>query len=73
MWQNRKVGKMHQNVLVFFKGKIKEVDKDFKKTRQVGTVHQKVMVFFKGDIKNIKKEFARQEALIKEVDQIRDF
>ena len=62
-WQNRKVGKMHQNVLVFFKGKVKEVEKEFNKSRQVGQLHQKVMVFFKGDIKNIKKEFERQEQI----------
>ena len=63
-WQNRKVGKMHQNVLVFFKGKIKEVEKDFDKLRQVGSLHQKVLVFFKGEMGNIKKEFERQEALL---------
>jgi len=63
MWQNRKVGKMHQNVLVFFKGKIKEVEKVFKEARQVGSVHQKVLVFYKGEMDYIKKEFARQEAL----------
>jgi 16S rRNA G966 N2-methylase RsmD len=60
-WQNRKVGKMHQNVLVFFKGKDKNIEKEFDKTRQVGHLHQKVMVFFKGNIENIKREFERQE------------
>lgn len=59
-WANRKVGKMHQNVLVFFKGKIKEVEKEFSKTKQVGSLHQKVLVFFKGDMQNIKKEFESQ-------------
>jgi len=62
-WANRKVGKMHQNVLVFFKGKVKEVEKEFDKTKQVGSLHQKVLVFFKGDMQNIKKEFESQNVL----------
>jgi len=62
-WANRKVGKMHQNVLVFFKGKVKEVEKEFNKTKQVGSLHQKVLVFFKGDMQNIKKEFESQNVL----------
>lgn len=63
MWQNRKVGKMHQNVLVFFKGKVKDVEQEFNKSRQVGQLHKKVLVFFKGDMQNIKREFERQEVL----------
>jgi 16S rRNA G966 N2-methylase RsmD len=60
-WKNRKVGKMHQNILVFFKGKIKEIEKEFAQSRQIGLTHQKVMVFFKGDMQNIQKEYEMQE------------
>lgn len=60
-WANRKIGKMHQNILVFYKGKINQIEKEFDKTRQNGSLHKKVLIFFKGDIQNIKKEFERQE------------
>jgi 16S rRNA G966 N2-methylase RsmD len=61
-WQNRKIGRMHQNVLVFFKGKVKQIEKEFDKVRQNGQLHQKVLVFFKGEMENIKKEFEQQDA-----------
>ena len=56
-WSNRKIGRMHQNVLVFFKGFVKNIEKEFDTTRINGLLHQKVMVFFKGNIQNIKNEF----------------
>lgn len=70
---SRKVGRTHQNVLVFYKGaydKIKENYPDFKGTewaqefvdqfnqdRKVGQEYEKVLVFYKGSIQDLKDEF----------------
>lgn len=59
-WQYRKVGRMHQNVLVFYKGAMQEIDKTFDKVRQIGSVHQKILVFYKGEINAIKTEYPSQ-------------
>ena len=48
--KSRKIGKRHQNILVFYKA--------FKKAREVVKNHQNVLVFYKGDNqKNILSEF----------------
>ena len=60
-WANRKAGKMHQNVLVFYKGELNKIPKSWGKpfdTRKVASQHQKLLVFYKGDIGKIKEEFA---------------
>ena len=65
----RKIGKHHQNILVFAKGEPKEVndmfeDLDiaksvelFNKQREINDRHNKVLVFFKGDQKKINIDF----------------
>ena len=65
----RKVGKVHQSVLVFCKGSVEEtVDQfeevqvtkaveQFNKTRENSGLHDDVLVFYKGDPKAIKEEF----------------
>ena len=69
----RKVGRTHQNVLVFYKGaydKIKENYPNFNGTewakefvdqfnedRKVGSEYEKVLVFYKGSIQDLKKDF----------------
>ena len=70
---SRKVGRTHQNVLVFYKGaydKIKENVPEFKGTewaqefvdqfnedRKVGQKNEKVLVFYKGSIEDLKNDF----------------
>jgi len=51
---SRKVGKAHQNILTFYKGKAKDL---FKETQAIYAVHQNILAFYKGDPKEIKKEF----------------
>lgn len=70
----RKVGKVHQNVLVFCKGSVEEtVDQfeevqvtkaveQFNKTRANSGLHDDVLVFYKGDPKAIKEEFGELHA-----------
>ena len=70
----RKVGKVHQNVLVFCKGSVEEtVDQfeevqvkkaveQFNKTRENSGLHDDVLVFYKGDPKTIKEEFGELHA-----------
>lgn len=70
----RKVGKLHQNVLVFCKGSVEEtVDQfeevqvtkaveQFNKTRANSGLHDDVLVFYKGDPKAIKEEFGELHA-----------
>lgn len=70
----RKIGKVHQNVLVFCKGSVEEtvdnfetiqVEKaveQFNKTRENSGLHDDVLVFYKGDPKTIKDEFGELHA-----------
>ena len=70
----RKIGKLHQNVLVFCKGAVEEtVDQfeevqvkkaveQFNKTRANSGLHDDVLVFYKGDPKAIKEEFGELHA-----------
>ena len=70
----RKIGKLHQNVLVFCKGSVEEtVDQfeevqvkkaveQFNKTRENSGLHDDVLVFYKGDPKTIKEEFGELHA-----------
>ena len=65
----RKVGKVHQNVLVFCKGSVEETIDSFEelqvkkaleifnKSRENSNLHDDVLVFYKGDPKNIKEDF----------------
>lgn len=69
----RKIGRTHQNVLVFYKGayeKIKEDLPEFKGTewaqefvdqfnedRKIGQEYEKILVFYKGSIEDLKDEF----------------
>ena len=48
--KNRKVPKVHQNILVFFKS-------EDKKVKDIQSVYRKVFVFHKGDPKLIKSEY----------------
>ncbi len=71
---SRKIGKVHQNVLVFCKGSVEEtVDKFeeiqvkkaleiFNKSRENSELHDDVLVFYKGDPKAIKEEFGELHA-----------
>ncbi len=70
----RKIGRVHQNVLVFYKGayeKIKETHPEFKGTewaqefvdqfnedRKIGQEYEKILVFYKGSIEDLRKDFA---------------
>lgn len=70
----RKIGKVHQNVLVFLKGsehqtadafeeiQVKKAIELFNKTRQASELHDDVLVFYKGDPKAIKDEFGELHA-----------
>lgn len=70
----RKIGKLHQNVLVFCKGSVEEtVDQfeevqvtkaveQFNKSRANSGLHDDVLVFYKGDPKAIKEEFGELHA-----------
>ena len=70
----RKVGKVHQNVLVFCKGSVEETIDSFEevqvkkalevfnKSRENSELHDDVLVFYKGDPKNIKDEFGELHA-----------
>lgn len=48
--KTRKIVKMHQNILVFYKPETKELPK-------IESVYRKIFVFYKGDIQNIKKDY----------------
>jgi DNA modification methylase len=70
----RKIGKVHQNVLVFLKGsehqtadafeeiQVKKAIELFNKTRQASEIHDDVLVFYKGDPKAIKDKFGELHA-----------
>lgn len=57
----RKLGKTHQDVMMFFKGDPMEIkktiDKAFINGRQLARVHNEVSVFYKGDPKEIKNNY----------------
>lgn len=63
---NRKIGKTHQNVLVFYKGEdattedeteqqYEEIGEEFNENRTVAKTHENVLVFYKGNTKKIKE------------------
>ena len=54
---NRKVAKVHQNILVFYKGDPKQATESFKDLPQVHRYHENVLVFYKGDINEIKENY----------------
>jgi len=54
---NRKVAKVHQNILVFYKGDPKQTTESFKDLPQVHRYHENVLVFYKGDINEIKENY----------------
>lgn len=56
-FQNRKVVKVHQNVLCFFKNEAGKVAEAYANLPQVVQEHENVLVFYKGDIDQIRKEF----------------
>ena len=55
--QNRKVVKVHQNVLAFFKGDPKEISSAYINLPKVERIHQNVVVFYKGDVAEIRENF----------------
>jgi len=52
--KNRKIGKCHQNILIFYKGESKKL---FKETHAITATHQNILIFYKGDTEKIKKYF----------------
>ncbi len=48
---------MHQNVLAFYKGDVKEIKNKFTELPKVERSHNNVVVFFKGNIEEIKKDY----------------
>ena len=54
---SRKVGKTHQNALVFFKGTTEAIAEQFATTREVRNQHENLLVFYKGNPKEIDKNF----------------
>jgi len=58
----RKVGKTHQNVLVFYKG---QAEKLFKETKATYSVHETVIAFFKGDPSTIKDVYG---SVVRDID-----
>lgn len=54
---NRKVAKVHQNILVFYKGDPTATKNSFKDLPQVHRYHENVLVFYKGDINEIKENY----------------
>lgn len=71
---SRKIGKVHQNVLVFCKGsvnqtadlfeevQVKKAIELFNKSRENSELHDDVLVFYKGDPTEIKNEFGELHA-----------
>lgn len=55
--QNRKITKVHQNILAFYKGNPKEINNKYITLPKVERMHHSVVVFFKGDIDEIRKEY----------------
>lgn len=59
----RKLGKQHQNVLVFYHGDpdaLPKLDRAFMRGRYLGRTHEQVLAFFKGDPRSIKDEYPQQ-------------
>lgn len=54
---NRKVAKVHQNILVFYKGDLEKTKRSFTELPQVHRYHENVLVFYKGDINEIKENY----------------
>lgn len=55
--ENRKVTKVHQNILAFYKGDPEEIKNAYINLPKVETMHQSVVVFYKGDIAEIKANY----------------
>lgn len=55
--KNRKVARVHQEVMVYYKGEPRPIPEDIPESRQLPQVHDNVLVFYKGDQKNIAPEF----------------
>jgi 16S rRNA G966 N2-methylase RsmD len=55
--QNRKVTKVHQNVLVFLKGNADAIKQSIQDLPQIHRWHNNVLVFYKGDIEEIKNNY----------------
>ena len=53
----RKVVKVHQNVLVFAKGKPEQYKKAYEVLPQIERFHDNVLVFYKGDIEEIRNNY----------------
>lgn len=55
-FENRKVTKVHQNILCFYKGKANTA-KWFGNLPKIEAAHNKAFVFYKGDIEEIRKNY----------------
>ena len=54
---NRKVAKVHQNILVFYKGDLAKTKKSYQDLPQIHRYHENILVFYKGDINEIKENY----------------
>lgn len=54
----RKVTRVHQNVLAFYKGDPKEIEQAIKELPKIGRAHNCVVVFYKGEVEEIRKNYA---------------
>jgi len=62
--KGRKMGKTHENVLVFHKGDINEIEKVFgihDLNRKLEKNHENILVFYKGDPEQIENEYGEVE------------
>jgi len=55
--KSRKVTKVHQNILAFYKGDLKEVRQGIKNIPKVERYHKNIVVFYKGNINEIKENY----------------
>jgi DNA modification methylase len=64
-FENRKVVRVHQNILVFFKGSLGGIKKSINNIPKVERLHSNIVVFYKGNIGDIKVNFKQ----LKQIDE----
>jgi len=55
--RSRKVARVHQNILAFYKGNTDSIKKSIEQLPKIEKYHDNVIVFYKGDIDEIKKNY----------------
>ena len=70
IFKKRKLGRVHQNVLMFVKGDIEEIRQDynnFSKNLKISKKHENVLVFYKGELEAIKETFPPEEIEVSDI------